>query len=69
LRILNLELKNYEKSISFFEEVIRLKGGGPVFLKYKDNPYFKSPYSMDVEIGKVYRYKEIAEQELKKIKR
>jgi tetratricopeptide (TPR) repeat protein len=65
LGYLNYKLQNYENAISYFDTVIKIKGGGPLFLEHVDNPYTKSPFSMDVSIEKVYKYKNLSEQMLK----
>jgi tetratricopeptide (TPR) repeat protein len=65
LGFLNYQLENYEKAILYFDSTIKVKGGGPVFLEYKENTNTKSPYSMDVPIQKVYSYRKLSEEELK----
>ena len=63
---LNFEVKNYDKAILYFDKAIKLKGGGPAFIEHVNNQYTKSPYSMDVPIEKINKYKTLAEIEINK---
>lgn len=64
LGFLNYQLKNYTKAIEYFDTVIKIKGGGPVFLEHVNNEFTENPYSMDVPIKIVYEYKKLSEIEL-----
>jgi tetratricopeptide (TPR) repeat protein len=59
---LNYELEDYKKALFYFDIVIRLKGGGLLYLENVQNGNFKSIYSMDVPINKVLQYKILSEQ-------
>ena len=63
---LNYELEDYKKALFYFDIVIRLKGGGPVYLENEQNGNIKSINSMDVPINKVLQYKILSEQAIQK---
>lgn len=55
----------YKKSIEQFDKVIALKGGGPLFLEFKNNEFIDQRV-LEADINQVYKYKKLAEEKLNK---
>jgi tetratricopeptide (TPR) repeat protein len=57
------EQKQYQKAINNFDKIIKLKGGGPLFLELTNNEFIGQRV-LEADIEQVYRYKKLAEEKL-----
>lgn len=55
----------YQLAIDEFDEIIKLKGGGPIFLELTDNEFIGQRALMEADINKVLHFKKLAESEIK----
>lgn len=56
--------KQYQIAIDKFNKVIKLKGGGPLFLELTDNEFI-GQRELEADINQVYQYKKLAEAKLR----
>jgi tetratricopeptide (TPR) repeat protein len=54
----------YQKAIDKFDKVIKLKGGGPIFLEMTDNEFLGQRAPLKADINQVYHFKRLAESKL-----
>lgn len=58
------EQGQFQKAIDKFDKIIKLKGGGPIFLELTDNEFIGQRV-LEADIDQVYHYKKLAEDKLK----